>query len=77
MRVFVSRVLSRIFGPIRVQVTGEWRKLHDEELHNTYSSPNSIRQIKLRRMGWVGYVECVGEERKPEGKRSQRKPRRR
>jgi hypothetical protein len=77
MWVFVSRVLSRIFGPIRVQVRGEWRKLHDEELHNLYSSPNSIRQIKLRRMGWAGYVACVGEERKPEGKRSQGKPRRR
>jgi hypothetical protein len=75
--VFENRVLRRIFGPKRDEVTGEWRKLHNEELHNLYSSPNIIRQIKSRRMRWVGHVACMGEERnvyrvlmeKPEGKR--------
>jgi hypothetical protein len=52
LRVFENRVLRRIFGPKRNEVTGEWRKLNNEELHNLYSSPN-IRQIKLRRMRWA------------------------
>jgi hypothetical protein len=50
VRVFENRVLRRIFGPKRDEVTGEWRKFHDEELHNLYSSPNIIRQIKSRQM---------------------------
>jgi hypothetical protein len=53
LRVFENRVLRRIFGPKRDEVTGEWRKLHNEELHILYSSPNIIRQIKSRRMRWV------------------------
>jgi hypothetical protein len=50
LRVFENRVLRRIFGPRRDEVTGEWRKLHNEELHNLYSLPNIIRMIKSRRM---------------------------
>jgi hypothetical protein len=77
LRVFDNRVLRRIFGPKRDEVTGEWRKLHNEELHILYCSPNIIRQIKSRRMSWVGCVAHMGEERnfyrvsmgKPEGKR--------
>jgi hypothetical protein len=77
LRVFENRVLKIIFGPKRDEVTGEWRKLHNEELHILYSSPNIIRQIKSRRMKWVGHVARMGEERnvykvlvgKPEGKR--------
>jgi hypothetical protein len=59
-----KRVLRRIFGPKWDEVTGEWRKLHNEELHIFYSSPNIIRQIKSRRMRWTGHVACMGEERK-------------
>jgi hypothetical protein len=51
-----NRVLRRIFGPKRDEVMGDWRKLHNEELHNLYSSPNIIRMIKSRRMRWVGHV---------------------
>jgi hypothetical protein len=66
-------------------VTGEWRKLHNEELHNLYSSPDIIRQIKSRRMRWAGHVASMGEERivlkvlvgNPEGKRPLLRPRRR
>jgi hypothetical protein len=64
LRVFENRVLRRIFGPKRDEVTGEWRKLHSEKLHNLYSSPDIIRQVKSRRMRWVGHVARVGEERK-------------
>jgi hypothetical protein len=56
LRVFENRVLRRIFGPKRDHVTGDWRKLHNEELHNLYSSPNIIRMIKSRRMRWEGHV---------------------
>jgi hypothetical protein len=85
LRVFENRVLRRIFGPKRDGVTGEWRTLHNEELHNLYSSPDIIRQIKLRRMRWAGHVARMGEERKvynilvvkPEGKRPLGRPRRR
>jgi hypothetical protein len=69
-------VLRRIFGPKRDEVMGEWRKLHSGELHNLYSSPDIIRQIKSRRMRWVGHVAHMGEGRnvygvlvgKPKGK---------
>jgi hypothetical protein len=82
--VFENRVLRRIFGPKRGEVTGEWRKLHNEELHILCSSPDIISQIKSRRMRWAGHVARMGEERnvykvlmgKPEGKRSLRRPRR-
>jgi hypothetical protein len=76
LRVFENRVLRRIFGPKRDEVTEEWRKLHSGELHNLYSSPDVIRQIKSRRMRWAGHVARMGEGRnlyralvgKPEGK---------
>jgi hypothetical protein len=54
LRLFENRVLRRIFGPKRDKVTGDWRKLHNEELHNLYSSPSIIRMIKSRRMRWAG-----------------------
>jgi hypothetical protein len=83
--VFENRVLRRIFGPKRDEATGEWKKLHNEELHNLYSSPDIIRQVKSRRMRWAGHVVRMGEERKvykvlvgkPEGKRPLGRPRRR
>jgi hypothetical protein len=83
MRVFENRVLRRIFGPKRDGVTGEWRKLHNEELHNLYSWPSIIRIIKLRRMRWAGHVARMGEKRnvyrllvgKPEGKIQLGRPR--
>ena len=56
LRAFENRVLRRIFGLKRDEVTGEWRKLHNEELNNLYSSPNIVRAIKSRRMRWAGYV---------------------
>jgi hypothetical protein len=62
LRVFENRVLRGIFGPKRDEVTGEWRKLHSEELHNSYSSPDIIRQVKSRRMRWAGHVARMGEE---------------
>jgi hypothetical protein len=61
--VFENRVLRRIFGPKRDEVTGEWRKLHNEELHDLYSSPSVIRIIKSRRMRWAGHVALMGEMR--------------
>jgi hypothetical protein len=64
LRVFENRVLRRIFGPTRNEVTGEWRRLHNAELHNLYSSPDIIRQIKSRRMRWAGHVACMGEGEK-------------
>jgi hypothetical protein len=83
LRVFENRVLRRIFGPKRDEVTGEWRKLQSWELDNLYSSPDIIWQIKSRRMRWTGHVACMGEERKctrfwwgkPEGKRPLERPR--
>jgi hypothetical protein len=77
LRVFENRVLKRIFGPKRDEVTGEWRKLHCEELYNFHSSPDNIRQNKSRRMRWAGHVARMGGRRnlyrvlvgKPEGKR--------
>ena len=79
------RVLRRIFGPKRDGVTGEWRKLHNEELNDLYFSPNIVRGIKSRRMKWAGHVARMGEGRgmykvlvgKPEGKRPLWRPRRR
>jgi hypothetical protein len=83
--VFENRVLRRIFGPTRDEVTEEWRKLHNEELHNLYSSPDIIRQVKSRQMRWARHVARMGEERKlykvlvgkPEVKRPLGRPRRR
>jgi hypothetical protein len=82
--VFKNRVLRRIFGPKRDEVTGEWRKLHNEELDNLYSSPDIIRQVKSRLMRWAGHVARMGEDRKvymvllgnSEGKRPLGRPRR-
>jgi hypothetical protein len=75
LRVFENRVLRRIFGPEGDGVTGGWRKLHNEELHNLYSLPSIIRVIKARRIRWAGHVAIMGEQRnacrilvgKPEG----------
>jgi hypothetical protein len=85
MKVFENRVLRRIFGPKKDEVTGEWGKLHSEELHNLYSSPNIIRQVNSRRMRWARHVARMGEERKvcrvlaekPKRKRPLGRPRRR
>jgi hypothetical protein len=63
LRVLETRVLKRIFGPKRDEVTGEWRKLHNEGLNDLYSSPDIIRVITSRRMGLVGNVACMGERR--------------
>jgi hypothetical protein len=83
--VFENRVLRRIFGPKRDEVTGEWRKLHNEELNGLFSLLNIVRVIKSRRLRWAGYVALVGEGRvvysvlvvKPEGRRPLGRPRRR
>ena len=60
LRVFENRVLRRIFGPRRDEVMGEWRRLHNEELNDLYSSPNIVRVIKSRRMRWAGHVARMG-----------------
>jgi hypothetical protein len=60
LRVFENRVLRRIFGPKRDEVTGEWRRLHKKELYALYSSPNTIWVIKSRRLRWAGYVARMG-----------------
>jgi hypothetical protein len=78
-------VLRKVFGPKRDEVTGEWKKLHNEELNDLYSSPNMVRVVKSRRMRWEGHVARMGEDRgvhrvlvgKPEGKRPLAIPRRR
>jgi hypothetical protein len=62
LRVFENRVLRRIFGPKRDEVSGEWRRLHNEELYALYSSPSIIRVMKSRRLRWVGHVACMGSE---------------
>jgi hypothetical protein len=63
LRVFENRVLRRIFGPKRDEVTGGWRKPHNEELHGLHSSPSIVRVIKARRMRWAGHVARMGEVR--------------
>jgi len=83
--MFKNMVLRRMFGPRRDEVTGEWRRLHNEELNDLYSSPNIVRVIKSRRMRWAGHVARMSEERgvyrvlvgKPKGKRPLGRPRRR
>jgi len=85
LTVFEKRVQKRAFGPKRVEVIGEWRKLHNEDLNDLYSSSNIIRMIKLRRMRWAGHVAHMVERRgvyrilagKPEGKRPLGRPLRR
>jgi len=84
LRVFQNRVLRRLFGPKRDEVTGEWRKLNNEELRDLYSLPIIVRVVKSRRMRWAGHVVCMGEGRgvhrvlvgKPEVKRPLGRPRR-
>ena len=63
LRVFENRVLRGIFGPRRDRVTGEWRKLHNEKLNSLYTSPNTVRVIKSKRMRWAGHVACMEEGR--------------
>jgi hypothetical protein len=83
--VFENVVLRRIFGRKRDEVTGDWRRLHNEELNDLYCSPNIVRVIKSIRMRWAGHVGRMGEERevyrvlvgKPEGKRPLGRPKRR
>ena len=83
--MFENMVLRRIFGPRRDEVSGEWRRLHNEELNDLYSSPNIVRVIKSRRMRWAEHVARMDEERgvhrvlvgKPEGRRPLGRPRRR
>jgi hypothetical protein len=85
LRVFENKVLRWTFGPKRDEVTGEWRRLPNEELNDLYSSPNTIRVIKSRTMRWAGHVARMGEERgayrilvgRPEGRRPLGRPRRR
>jgi hypothetical protein len=60
LSVFENRVLRRIFGPKRYKVTAEWRKLHHEKLHDLYSSPNTVRIIKWKGIGWAGHVAWIG-----------------
>jgi hypothetical protein len=85
LKVFENRGLRRVFGSTRDEVTGEWRKLHNEELNDLYSLPSIVRVVKSRRIGWAGHVARMGEGRgvhkvlvgKPEGTRALGRPRRR
>jgi hypothetical protein len=63
LRVFENRVVRKVFGPKRDEVTGEWRKLHNEELNVLYSLPNIVRVVKSRRMRWAEHVARMGEDR--------------
>jgi hypothetical protein len=63
LRVFENRVLRRMFGPKRDEVTGEWRKLFNEELNDLYCTPNIFLVMKSRRMRWAEHVACMGERR--------------
>jgi len=82
LKAFENRVVRRIFGSKRNGLTREWRRLHNEELHNLYCSPNIIQVIESRRMRWVGHVACMVERRgvygvlvgRPEGKRPLGRP---
>jgi hypothetical protein len=83
LRMFENKIFRGIFGPRRVELTGHWSRLHNEELNDLYSSPNIVRVIKSRRMRWTGHVARMGEERgvyrllvgKPEVKRLMGRPR--
>jgi len=83
LKVFENRLMRKVFGPKRDEVTGEWRKLHNEELNGLYCSPNIVRVVKSRRMRWAGHVARMRERRsvyrvlvgKPEGKRPLGRPR--
>ena len=85
LKVVENKVLKIIFGPKRDEVTGEWRKLHNEQLHDLYASPNIVRVIKSRRRRWASHVARMGRSRdvyrvlvgKPEGKRPNGRPRHR
>ena len=85
MRVLQNRVLRILLGPKKGEVRGEWRRMHNEELNDLYSSSNIVRMIKSRRMKWAGHLTHMGERRdvyrvlvgKPEGKRPLGRPRRR
>ena len=85
LRVFENRVLRKIFGAKKDEITGEWRKLHNAELYVVYSSPNIIRSLKSRRLRWAGHVALMDQSinayrvlvGKPEGKRPLGRPRRR
>ena len=84
LRVFENEVLGKIFGANRDEITGEWRKFHNAELHSLYSSPNIIKNLKSGRLRWAGHVACKEQSRnayrilmeKPEGKRFLGRPRR-
>ena len=83
--MFENKVLRKLFGAKRDEITGEWRKLHNSELHALYSLPNIIRNLKSRRLRWAGHVACMEQSRnayrvlvgKPESKRPLGRPRRR
>jgi hypothetical protein len=85
LKVFENRVVREVFGPKGDEVTGEWRKLHNEELNDLYSLTNIVRVVKSKRIRWAGHVARMGEGRgvhrvlvgKPEGKRPLGRPRRR
>jgi len=85
LMVFEDRVLWKIFGPMRVEVTGEWRKLHNKELNDLYCLPNIVQKIKSKGMRWAGHVACMGAGKneyrvlatKPVGRRTLGRPRRR
>jgi hypothetical protein len=73
LSVLENRVLRRIFGPKRYEVTGGWRKLHNDELHNLYSSPSIIRMTKSKSMRWAGHVTRMGEKWNDIGVKARRK----